>query len=423
MGTVASDPIVPTYHIQTEKVINFFDLTHHDIHYLNQHFQRILLQSRKEEGGIESCTCISYKAFYDDINEPRTRYSDCIFELLNTDEVLLVDKNEMESSTSKCCIQDTKSMKETTNLKMLKSHDNFKEGSDVTDNSSKPKSKMICFEKFVETIMTICFFEKKEFIEYCFYVFDTNKNGYIDKMELDDMLDMLHNIQKEDNGPLGYSSHSDKRQKDFKSAKSQLMKEVNDMAIGGKLELKEMLILQEKFPRLFYPIFRIQIKLMSTYFGLKWWERKKRILNLKRTKIQELNDKVFQTNILVERIRQRRIRRDMGLFMYYFAPWRRKLMDSIHPKKKIEAQSKKMTNDNLNEVKKKEIKEERKKIDRMVKNPVTQEYELYTKIRTRIDQREQTKDVSLSKSFTVEECEYLKFFVLFRLLDMQDVQK
>ena len=40
----------------------------------------------------------------------------------------------------------------------------------------------------------MCLFEHEEVMKFCFYVFDKDKNGYVEKEELDTMLNVFHHV-------------------------------------------------------------------------------------------------------------------------------------------------------------------------------------------------------------------------------------
>lgn len=48
------------------------------------------------------------------------------------------------------------------------------------------------FSEFVTAIMTYCFFGKNDILKFCFYIFDKDKNGFIEDDELQDLVAILH---------------------------------------------------------------------------------------------------------------------------------------------------------------------------------------------------------------------------------------
>ena len=125
----------------------------------------------------------------------------------------------------------------------------------------------LSFGQFVQSIVAMCLLEKDDILRFCFYIFDSNKNGFIDNDELDTMFDALHNVDKK--RATNEDDYEKRKKGDLKTARQKIEKDIDQMAIAGKLEFIEMKLLMDKYPRLFYPAFRIQNKLMSTYFGLR----------------------------------------------------------------------------------------------------------------------------------------------------------
>ena len=52
----------------------------------------------------------------------------------------------------------------------------------------------IGFGEFIQSIVVMCLFEYEEIMKYCFYVFDKDKNGYVEKAELDTILNVFHHV-------------------------------------------------------------------------------------------------------------------------------------------------------------------------------------------------------------------------------------
>lgn len=70
---------------------------------------------------------------------------------------------------------------------------------------------------------------------------------------------------------------------------------------------------------------------MSHYLGFEWWQRKKRALQEDKKLRFSLENKVVRTNNILNRIRQRRIRAEMGCFLFYTMPWKRKQWHDVYP--------------------------------------------------------------------------------------------
>ena len=61
------------------------------------------------------------------------------------------------------------------------------------------KTDDIDFGKFMDAVVTYCLFEPEEILRFCFYVFDRDKNGYIDKEDMLLILRVLHRVEATDN--------------------------------------------------------------------------------------------------------------------------------------------------------------------------------------------------------------------------------
>ncbi|CAM9736412.1 unnamed protein product [Chrysoparadoxa australica] len=101
----------------------------------------------------------------------------------------------------------------------------------------------------------------------------------------------------------------------------------------GRVEFWEFELYHKAFPGLFYPAFRLQVKMMQVLWGEKWWLTKKR----------GLQDKLEQKRALVaadaeaedkrrEKMRQRKIKKALGCISYYLFPWRVDAMEAKFPR-------------------------------------------------------------------------------------------
>ena len=237
---------------------------------------------------------ISFQTFFDEINEPRSRYGDCLFEVLGI-PITTTTTNTKSASATHTHGEDRITQRQIQSTFSADDHE---------ESSIQEKEMGLSFGEFVQSIVTMCLLDKEDILRYCFYVFDSNKNGYIDTDELDEMLDLLHDIHPQpqqnqmitvDNNDKHRNQNNSQHQHqydqheqeidgmkgDTKKARRKLEKHIGSMAsiIGGQMELHEIKNFSEKFPRLFYPAFCIQNKLMSKYFGFPWWEHKRQALH------------------------------------------------------------------------------------------------------------------------------------------------
>ena len=99
------------------------------------------------------------------------------------------------------------------------------------------------FGEFFCSVVTYCLFEREEILRYCFYIFDREKNGYIEQDELMMMINILYGI-----------APTDQLRGNAKVAANQL-----EFNTDGKVDFKEFKEFNKQFPALFYPAFRIQV--------------------------------------------------------------------------------------------------------------------------------------------------------------------
>eukprot|EP00939_MAST-03C_sp_MAST-3C-sp1_P003509 g3509.t1 len=48
------------------------------------------------------------------------------------------------------------------------------------------------FSEFVTATMNFCMFGKDEVLKFCYYIFDKDRNGFIEEDELQDLVEVLH---------------------------------------------------------------------------------------------------------------------------------------------------------------------------------------------------------------------------------------
>jgi len=68
--------------------------------------------------------------------------------------------------------------------------------------------------------------------------------------------------------------------------------------------------------------------------GERWWDKKKRQLqDMKNLKAKRKKEKEMEEDAKFERLRQRKVRKKMGMIKYYVCPWNRKMYDKMYPKR------------------------------------------------------------------------------------------
>mmetsp|Transcript_9244 Transcript_9244/g.32579 ORF Transcript_9244/g.32579 Transcript_9244/m.32579 type:complete len:323 (-) Transcript_9244:273-1241(-) len=154
------------------------------------------------------------------------------------------------------------------------------------------------FSEFVQAISTYCMFGKEDVLKFCFYIFDRDKNGYIEEDELHALVQMLH--------------------QNSLSANLRLSIDKLDTNNDGKVDFKEFKGMNDSYPQVLFPAFRMQANMMMYTLGNTFWMNKRHQLETKRLdlikksqKIQAAEEKRLQA------IQRREIRRRMGFVRYY----------------------------------------------------------------------------------------------------------
>ncbi|CAM9433424.1 unnamed protein product [Ectocarpus fasciculatus] len=178
----------------------------------------------------------------------------------------------------------------------------------------------LTFSEWLDAITTFCLFEEEEILRFCFFILDREKNGYIEKDEMRMLVNMLYNIDPV-KGPTGNT----------KVAFDKL-----SVQQDGKIEFWEFELFNKAFPSLFFPAFRLQVKMMQAVWGEAWWGRKKRKFQdrLELRRKHEEEDRLADANRL-EAMRQRRIKRKMGACKYFCWPCGRAEYDKMFPRANV----------------------------------------------------------------------------------------
>ena len=81
-----------------------------------------------------------------------------------------------------------------------------------------------------------------------------------------------------------------------------------------------------------YPAFRMQTEMMNAVGGQAWWNSKKgKLANEKEeAKQKEYAERVAQARML-EKARQKQIKKHMGAIKYYLMPHKRAKYDELYP--------------------------------------------------------------------------------------------
>lgn len=219
-----------------------------------------------------------------------------------------------------------------------------------------------------------CLFEPQEILRFCFYIFDRDKNGYIMKEELELMLRVLYHIVPPDNF----------------SGNTRNALELLDFNDDDKVDWQELNRFHVLFPALFYPAFRIQQTMITQTMGQRWWDRKKRYLyeeKVRRDMIEQLAARKEHTRLL--KLREKRIRKKMGLLRYMCCPAQRAAFRKLFPVDDAEAE-KTLSDAELQAQKAKQREVERKLRELNAKNPETGAWKEYQQRKTRFEYAQQT---------------------------------
>jgi len=181
-------------------------------------------------------------------------------------------------------------------------------------------SGVLDFSEFVIACGTYCMFGPEEVLKFAFFVFDKDKNGFIEKGELDELTNLLHQE--------GVTSNVLEALKKF------------DFNGDGKIDFKEFAMLNKQFPMVIYPAFRLQKNMMNYTLGQAFWTNQRGKLGDERDqelqRVERLKDRERQRLL---RIKKREIKGRMGFFSYYLCPWKRGRYVTLEEEPKIKEES------------------------------------------------------------------------------------
>jgi F-box/leucine-rich repeat protein 2/20 len=133
----------------------------------------------------------------------------------------------------------------------------------------------LTFGEFVKAIGTFGMFGPPEMVRFSFSVFDPDGTGHINTENLEELLKMMH-------GP-GFDVF----------AKQALHKFDHDK--DGDISWKEYVGMNDHYPNLLFPAFRIQNNIYKKCMGVSWWMRRKDIFHAARMSISP--DEVAEKDI------------------------------------------------------------------------------------------------------------------------------
>lgn len=170
------------------------------------------------------------------------------------------------------------------------------------------------FGEFIQAVCTYCSFAEDEILKFCFFIFDRDKNGYIDQDELRYFIETIHdNVIK---GNVQAALQSLKLNKD------------------GKFDYREFETLNKDYPSILYPCMRVQQNMMQNIMGEKWWKSKKLTMTAEAWERRDADNKAIDRAFKkFEKARQNNIKKEMGTLQYYFRAEKRSAFDQKYPPK------------------------------------------------------------------------------------------
>jgi hypothetical protein len=168
--------------------------------------------------------------------------------------------------------------------------------------------------------------------------------------------------------------------------------ELLDFNDDEKVDWQEFNRFHVLFPALFYPAFRIQQTMITQTMGQRWWDKKKRYLHeekVRRDMIEQLAARKEHARLL--KLREKRIRKKMGLLRYMFCPAQRAAFRKLFPVDDAQAE-KTLSEAELQVQKAKQREVERRLRELNAKNPETSAWGDYQKRKTRMEYAQQSAD-------------------------------
>lgn len=201
-----------------------------------------------------------------------------------------------------------------------------------------------------------CVMDELEICKVLFYVFDPDKQGYIFVDDLKALMNIVHNVKHPD------------------TVTGIVKEEWKKLAFNadGRIEFNEFLKYHNLSPWLMKPVFRLQTTMQQHSISEAYWDDKKRELHDKRMLADLIMKKKAEKKLNKKKnVKERKLKKKMGLIKYYLCPCYRKFYDTDN------------VVDYLTEDEKKEraekIKLARRMADLKAKNPETAPWKKFEK--------------------------------------------
>jgi len=182
-----------------------------------------------------------------------------------------------------------------------------------------------------------CMFGKVDILKFCFYIFDKDKNGYIEEDELHALVQMLHHNAMNSNLKMSLEKLDNNR--------------------DGRIDFGEFQAMNRMYPQVLFPAFRMQSNMMMYTLGTNFWMNRRNQLEKKRMAVVKKANKMKAVEEKrIRALQEREVKRRMGAFRYYAMPWQRaKYGAAIKNKQKKKVRGK-ADRDTLRKQKKKDKK-------------------------------------------------------------------
>ena len=121
----------------------------------------------------------------------------------------------------------------------------------------------------------------------CFFIFDKDKNGFIEMEELDYLIECLH-------------------QGGFQTSIAAVLEQI-DTDGDGRISMDEFVDINNQFPLLLFPAFSFQKAIMAATFDERFWTRKREVLATAKENREQRQNKLRQRkrfDVVVERTKR-----------------------------------------------------------------------------------------------------------------------
>jgi Ca2+-binding EF-hand superfamily protein len=164
----------------------------------------------------------------------------------------------------------------------------------------------IDFADFVTIVCTFNCFEPPELLRFCMFMFDPEKNGFIEVDDLKELMNSIHGIISPDT-VFGNEKRS---------------WQVLEFPVNGHIEYEDLVEIHAKVPLMLKPVFRIQEQMCTKYMGESYWNWKKRSLYEAKLRADVLlAKKKAKKEKKANAGKEKKIKKKMGLLRYYLCPF------------------------------------------------------------------------------------------------------